>query len=156
MIVGEVEREPLADEGAIALLKRGMDATPELRVGIRTTVLMAIVGAAGKLALPILIQQIVDRGLSSGDDYRPAFVLVASVLGAALVLSMAVLQRATFIRLIKATENTLYALRTRAFAQIHRLSIADHNDAKRGVLVSRVTSEFPTLSFTAPAAVVFA
>ena len=146
MIVDEVEREPLADEGAIALLKRGMDATPELRVGIRTTVLMAIVGAAGKLALPILIQQIVDRGLSSGDDYRPAFVLVASVLGAALVLSMAVLQRATFIRLIKATENTLYALRTRAFAQIHRLSIADHNDAKRGVLVSRVTSDIETLA----------
>ena len=80
------EEEPLADEGAIALLRRGMAATPELRIGIRVTVAMAIVGAAGKLALPILIQQIVDRGLRSGDDYRPGFVLTACLFGSALIM----------------------------------------------------------------------
>ncbi len=140
------EPEPLADEGAIALLRRGMAVTPELRDGIRITMLMAVIAAAGKLALPILIQQTVDRGLSSGDDYRPGFVFGACAVGAVLVIGVAVLRRATFIRLIGATENTLYALRTKTFAQIHRLSIADHNDAKRGVLVSRVTSDIETLA----------
>jgi ATP-binding cassette subfamily B protein len=140
------EDDPLASEGALSLLRRGMAVTPELRAGIRVTVLMAVVAAAGKLALPILIQQIVDRGLISGDSYDASFVFRACLLGAALVLGVAVLRRATFIRLISATENTLYGLRTKAFAQIHRLSIADHNDTQRGVLVSRVTSDIETLA----------
>ena len=140
------EDDPLVDEGALSLLRRGMAVTPELRAGIRVTVLMAVVAAAGKLALPILIQQVVDKGLTSGDDYDAQFVFRACVLGAVLVLGVAVLRRATFIRLIRATENTLYGLRTKAFAQIHRLSIADHNDTQRGVLVSRVTSDIETLA----------
>ena len=49
------------DEGALSLLRRGMGVTPELQKGIRLTIGMALVGAAGKLAIPVLIQQIVDR-----------------------------------------------------------------------------------------------
>ena len=138
--------DPLESEGAWSLLKRGMGITPELRQGIRLTIAMALIGAAGKLAVPILIQLIVDRGLTDEADYDSTFVWRACLIGAALVIGVAVLQRATFIRLIVATENTLFALRTRAFAKIHQLSIADHNDTQRGVLVSRVTSDIETLA----------
>ncbi|MCP3935271.1 MAG: ABC transporter ATP-binding protein [Actinomycetia bacterium] len=137
---------PLAGEGAIALLKRGMAVTPELRRGLRLTIAMALVGAAGRLAIPILIQQVVDRGLVDGADYDASFVWRVCAIGAALVVGVGVLQRATFIRLAIATENTLYALRTRTFAKIHQLSIADHNDTQRGVLVARVTSDIETLA----------
>jgi len=148
MIAGSPEegRAAVDQEGAISLLRRGMRVTPELRDGIRITIAMALIAAAGKLALPILIQQVVDRGLVSGEDYRPGFIAAACAVGAILILAVAVLSRATFIRLVIATENTLFSLRTRAFAQIHRLSIADHNDVKRGVLVSRVTSDIETLA----------
>ena len=91
----EADPKPIDTEGAISLLRRGMRVTPELRDGIRITIAMALIAAAGKLALPILIQQIVDRGLSSGDDYRPGFIAVACVLGAILILAVAVLSRAT-------------------------------------------------------------
>lgn len=138
--------DPLESEGAWSLLKRGMGITPELRQGIRLTIAMALIGAAGKLAVPILIQLIVDRGLTDEADYDSTFVWRACLIGAVLVIGVAVLQRATFIRLIVATENTLFALRTRAFAKIHQLSIADHNDTQRGVLVSRVTSDIETLA----------
>ena len=37
-------------------------------------------------------------------------------------------------------------LRVRAFAHIHSLSVADHNEAKRGVLTSRVTSDIETIA----------
>ena len=134
------------EEGALSLLRRGMGVTPELQKGIRLTIGMALVGAAGKLAIPVLIQQIVDRGLSDGDDYDAGFVLRACAIAAVLIIGVGILQRATFIRLIIATENTLFALRTRAFAKIHRLSIADHNDTQRGVLVARVTSDIETLA----------
>jgi len=133
-------------EGAWSLLKRGMAVAPELRDGIRLTIVMALVGAGGKLSVPILIQLVVDRGLSSGSEYDGGFVWRASLVGALLIIAVAILQRATFIRLINATENTLFGLRTRAFAKIHQLSVADHNDTQRGVLVSRVTSDIETLA----------
>lgn len=137
---------PLEDVGAIELLKRGVSVTPELLRGVRLTVAMALIGAAGRLAVPILIQQVVDRGLVDGQDYDAGFVWRACLFAGLLIVAVAVLQRATFIRLAIATENALYALRTKAFGKIHRLSIADHNDTQRGVLVARVTSDIETLA----------
>ena len=137
---------PLQDVGAVELLRRGVAVTPELLRGVRLTVAMALVGAAGRLAVPILIQQVVDRGLVDGSEYDAGFVWRACATAAVLILGVAILQRATFIRLAIATENALYAIRTRAFAKIHKLSIADHNDTQRGVLVARVTSDIETLA----------
>ena len=37
-------------------------------------------------------------------------------------------------------------LRVRTFAHVHRLSIADHNESKRGELVARVTSDVVTIA----------
>ena len=50
------------------------------------------------------------------------------------------------MRLMVTAENVIYGLRTRAFSHVHRLSLAHHNEAKRGVLVARVTSDIETLS----------
>ena len=57
-----------------------------------------------------------------------------------------VASRATYRRLVRATEDTLYGLRVRVFTHIHALSIADHAATRRGVLVSRVTSDVETLA----------
>ena len=45
-----------------------------------------------------------------------------------------------------ASENALLTLRTRAFAHIHELSIAEQTTEKRGVFVARVTADIDTLS----------
>jgi ATP-binding cassette subfamily B protein len=45
-----------------------------------------------------------------------------------------------------AAEAVLLGLRTRAFDHIHKLSLADHNESRRGVLVSRVTSDVESLA----------
>ena len=47
---------------------------------------------------------------------------------------------------VTAAEAMLRNLRMRAFAHIHSLSVADHNEAKRGVLTSRVTSDIETIA----------
>ncbi|NDF41950.1 MAG: ABC transporter ATP-binding protein, partial [Actinobacteria bacterium] len=49
-------------------------------------------------------------------------------------------------RLGTRAERGLFAMRVRLFDHIHRLSLADHNEEKRGALVSRVTSDIETLT----------
>ena len=136
----------LADAGAIAVLVRGLAVSPELKVGIAFTFAMAIATALGKLAVPILIQQILDHGLLGEGGFQPGFVYPACAIAAAIVVALYFIGRATFFRMIRAAENTLYGLRVRVFAHIHALSVAEHNETRRGILVSRVTSDVETLA----------
>ncbi len=145
-LVEEGDARDLGPDGAMAILRRGLAASPELRVGLWLTVGMAIAAAAGRLVIPILVQQIIDRGILGPEGYRPGFVWVAS--GVALVVVGVVwwASRITYLRLMTVAESTLRELRVRAFAHIHRLSVADHNDTKRGILVARVTSDIETIA----------
>ncbi|MGE3619417.1 MAG: ABC transporter ATP-binding protein [Acidimicrobiia bacterium] len=136
----------VAEVGALELLRRGLRVTPELRVGLRVTVVMAVATAVGKLAVPVLVQQILDRGVLGDGGFRPGFVAAACAVAAALVGGMYLLARATFLRLIDAAEASLLGLRVRAFAHAHRLSLAEHAEQRRGALVARVTSDVDTMA----------
>jgi ATP-binding cassette subfamily B protein len=138
--------DDLATAGAVAVLRRGLANSPELRVGLWFTVLMALATSLGRLVVPIAIQQILDRGVLGDDGFRPEFVYPACALAAATVLGLYLVTRATYLRLVQAAENTLRALRVRVFAHIHALSIAEHDENRRGELVSRVTSDVETLA----------
>ena len=133
-------------DGALAVLRRGLAATPELRIGLVATVGMAIGSGGGRLAIPILIQQILDRGVLGDAGFRPGFVYPACLVAVAVVVGLFWLTRATYLRLIRAAENSLYGLRVRAFEHIHRLAVADHTESRRGELVARVTSDVETLA----------
>ena len=50
------------------------------------------------------------------------------------------------MRLGQRSEQALYHLRARLIAHIHRISLADHNEERRGALVARVTSDIETLA----------
>ncbi len=140
------EEEFLQGAGAIAVLRRGLAVTPELRQGVRLTAGLAVATALGKLSVPILIQQILDRGVLGDAGYRPSFVATACTATALLILSLYWVSRATFLRLVRAAEASLLGLRVRTFEHIHRLSLADHVDRRRGAMVSRVTSDVETMA----------
>jgi putative ABC transport system ATP-binding protein len=140
------DEEALAGAGAVEVLRRGLVATPELRQGILLTVVLAVLTAAGKLAVPILIQQILDRGVLGDSGYRPTFVAVACGSVSLLIVVVYLVSRRTFLRLIRAAENSLLGLRVRAFEHIHAMSVAEHVDHRRGALVARVTSDVETLA----------
>ena len=55
-------------------------------------------------------------------------------------------QRTAVARLGRRSEEALYGLRVRLFEHIHRLSIADHSEERKGALVARVTSDVETLA----------
>jgi putative ABC transport system ATP-binding protein len=143
MLTEEVETPAVP---AMEVLRRGLSRSPELRTGIYFTVAMAIATAVGRLVTPVLIQQILDKGVNGSAGFQPGFVFGASAFAAVIALSVMALSRATYIRLVQAAEQMLCNLRVRAFAHIHRLSIADHNESRRGELTARVTSDVETIA----------
>jgi putative ABC transport system ATP-binding protein len=134
------------DAKALTVLRRGLGVSPELRVGVAVTVAMALTMAIGRLAVPILVQQIIDRGISGDQGFRPGFVYGACAIAAMVVIAVMLLARVTYLRLVRNAEATLLGLRTRVFAHIHRLSLADHNEIRKGVLTARVTSDIESLA----------
>ena len=71
------------EAGAMAVLRRGIAASPELQKGLWGTAVMALAVAGSKLLLPLSIQLILDIGLGS-DGVRFAWVLAVSVVSAVL------------------------------------------------------------------------
>lgn len=134
----------------VGTIGRGLDEAPILRQGLGVTWLIAAVGAAGRVVVPIVIQQAIDRGIiDRGDDRRGVdirLVVICALIGAAALIVSATFGRVATIRLGTRSEQALNDLRTRLIDHIHRLSLADHNDERRGSLVARVTSDIETLA----------
>ena len=52
-------------EGAVAVVRRGMTVSPELRDGLGVTIGLALLGAGGRVLVPILSQQVIDEGITA-------------------------------------------------------------------------------------------
>lgn len=136
--------EPLAQRGTFGVLGRSMEIAPSLKSGFGVTFLLAAVGAGARVAVPILLQLAIDNGVRAR-TVDVGYVVTLSVVGACLVVVTSICQRAAVVRLGTRSEAALFSLRVTLFSHIHRLSLADHNEEKRGALVSRVTSDIETL-----------
>ncbi len=117
-----------------------------LRQGLALTWCLAAVGATGRVVVPILIQQAIDKGIAADGGVRVGFVGALCLVAAVALVVAAFAQRTAVVRLGRRSEQALYHLRARLIAHIHRLSLADHNEERRGALVARVTSDIETLA----------
>ena len=144
-----VMTEPIGRFSASGAIGRGLQEAPILRQGLALTWLLAAVGAGGRVIVPIVIQQAIDRGLDdsgSGISVDMSFVAWCAVIGIVAQLIAAVSQRAAIVRLGTRSEQALNDLRTRLINHIHKISLADHNEERRGALVARTTSDIETLA----------
>lgn len=132
--------------GAVAVFRRGLAVSPELRSGLMVTAGMAFAAAVGRLIVPILVQQVLDHGILGDRGYRGSYVWSVSLVALAVVLAVAGLSRLALLRLVWMAETVLLNLRITVFSHLHRLSLADHTESRRGVLVARVTSDVETLA----------
>lgn len=137
---------PTTQGGAIAILRRGLATSPELTVGLRATVFMGLGVAVSRLMIPVLLQRAIDRGILADDGVDTGIVVRSAALIAIVVLVASTVSYLTTRRLVWASEHTLAGLRRRAFRKVHELSIADHNETRRGVLLARVTSDVEGLA----------
>jgi len=142
-----VSRTSTPEWGALETLKRGWRDAPELRRGFAGTVVLALIGAVGRIAVPVLVQQSIDRGIDTADGRVDVALISRLALVAVVVIVLTTLAtRTAIVRLAVRSEHALFALRSRAFARIHQLSVADQAEERRGALVGRVTSDVETLS----------
>lgn len=137
--------EGLRRRGAVDTIRAGIAQAPALGKGLGLTFVLALVGAAGRVTIPVVMQQAIDNGII-GTAVRVDYIFQLCVVAAVVVSIAALSQRMAVYRLGSSAEEGLYGLRVRLFDHIHRLSLADHNDERRGALVARVTSDIETLT----------
>lgn len=134
--------------GAVNVITRGLALSPALRKGLGMTVVLALLGTGTRVAVPVLVQQVIDRGFTDGppgNDVNYSLVVTLCAACAIVVASSAWCLRTAIRRLGMRSEEALYGLRVKLFEHIHGLSIAYHNEEKKGALVARVTSDIETL-----------
>jgi putative ABC transport system ATP-binding protein len=133
-------------EGALVVLRRGLRQSPELLQGLVATVALGVLVAAGKLTVPIVIQRALDRPPRADGSIDLPYIVTVAAVATAVVIVAGVLARWAQLRLIHRAELAIANLRVAAFEHVHRLSMADHNETKRGILVARVTSDIDSLA----------
>ena len=133
------------EKGAVVTIRRGLSLSPELRRGLAGTIGIALVATAGRVIVPIAIQQIIDGGLEDG-AIDIGFVVQMTLIALAAVLITAGATGWMHLRLARVAETALSGLRIRAFRHIHDLSMLHQASEQRGVLVSRVTSDVDQIS----------
>ncbi|MET0146572.1 MAG: ABC transporter ATP-binding protein [Ilumatobacteraceae bacterium] len=146
VVADGVLAEPAGRFGAVDTINRGLREAPVLRQGLGLTWCLAAVGATGRVVVPILLQQAIDKGINGDGGVRVEFVAVLGVIAIVALVIAGTAQRAAVVRLGRRSEQALYHLRARLIAHIHRISLADHNEERRGALVARVTSDIETLA----------
>lgn len=143
--VAEPELEiPPYLQSARSVLRRGLRESPELRKGLGFTVVISLGVTVASLVTPVLVKKIIDNGFTGG--FQAAYVFSVCGWAFGLVVLTYIAGRAAARRLVRASEQALMALRVRTFEHIHRLSIAEQSEEKRGVFVARVTADVDTLS----------
>ena len=135
-----------SDLGVFATLKRGVQISPQIVQGIGWTLFLAVLAAAGRVVVPLTVQNIIDDGiLAEGgpDGTRIAWTIA---LAAVAMVAAGACSAAVNLRLVSRTEAGLAALRVRAFRHVHDLATLTQNTERRGSLVSRVTNDVDTIS----------
>jgi ABC-type multidrug transport system fused ATPase/permease subunit len=128
------------------IVRRGLALSPAIKDGLGLTLLLAVLSTVGGSVVPVVIQRTVDSGLGDGGETTLS-AIGPYLLGAlVLVLLTAVVAYWMRVRLFVASERGLAELRVTAFRHVHDLSMLTQNAERRGVLVSRVTSDIDQVS----------
>ncbi|MBZ2194636.1 ABC transporter ATP-binding protein [Ruania sp. N2-46] len=117
-----------------------------MRTGIGVTLALAVLATAGRLIVPIVVQQTTDVGILAPGGVDVGLVLRLCGIAAVGLFAAAACTTWVNVRLFRAAEAGLLQLRVRAFRHVHDLSVLTQNTERRGSLVSRVTSDVDTIS----------
>ncbi|HNN48519.1 MAG TPA: ABC transporter ATP-binding protein, partial [Marmoricola sp.] len=106
---------------AFTTIRRGMRISPEFSQGLLLTIGLALLGTAGRVVVPIAVQQTLDRGINApgGVDVSLVARLVGLAAGAVILTGLCSFLMTT--RLFTASERGLATLRIKAFRHIHDL-----------------------------------
>ena len=131
-----------------AVIRRGLSMSPAIKQGLGLTMVLAILSTMGSSVVPIVIKVTIDSGLGDGNEgtIDRGKVVDYLLIAGALIAITAVCAYAMRVRLFTASERGLAEVRVQAFRHVHDLSMLTQNAERRGVLVSRVTSDIDQVS----------
>src|SRR5690625_5169132 len=132
--------------GVFATLRRGLQISPEIARGLTLTLTLAFIATAGRIVVPIAVQQTLDTAINVPGGPLVGRVAVLVSLAALGVAVTGICSYFVNLRLVQRTEEGLATLRLRAFRHVHDLSTLTQGTERRGALVSRVTSDVDTIS----------
>ena len=130
----------------MAIVRRGLSLSPAIKDGLGLTLVLAILSTIGGSVVPILIQVTVDSGLGDGGETKMSDVAGYLAAAAVLIIATGLIAYWMRVRLFVASETGLAQMRVDAFRHVHDLSMLTQNAERRGVLVSRVTSDIDQIS----------
>lgn len=128
-----------------AIIRRALTEAPVLRLGLRLTLFLAMVGQAITVVTPVVIQQIIDNEILNADGIDMSNVMVMAGLALLALIVGVFIGRTALLRLVKTSSSGLNDLRTKTFDHLMNQSVLYVQAERRGNLVSRVTSDIATL-----------
>ncbi|MFI5933456.1 ABC transporter ATP-binding protein [Actinoplanes sp. NPDC051494] len=134
------------EEGTLATVRRGIALSPELRPGLAGTLVLALVSMLGRVAVPIAVQQGIDRGIRAPGGPHLDVIAVIVLIAVGLLVISTVCGYLMTRRLFTVSETALASLRARTFRHIHDLSMLHQQSERRGSLVSRVTGDIDQIT----------
>jgi ATP-binding cassette subfamily B protein len=134
--------------GAVVTFRRAFRMAPEFARGLGFTLFLAVLSTAGRVVIPVAVQQTIDHGLggAAGTKVDLGAIRASLALAAIAVVVTATAAYLLNVRLFTATESGLASLRVQTFRHVHELSMLRQASQSRGALVSRVTSDVDQLS----------
>ena len=127
-------------------VRRGLRLAPQITAGLGLTLALSLLATLGRLAVPIAVQQTVDHGLKGGGEADLTLVAWVAVAGATVLALTGWCTYLTNLRVYRATERGLAALRNQAFDHVHALTTLTQDSERRATLVARVTTDVDTIS----------
>jgi putative ABC transport system ATP-binding protein len=124
-----------------AALRRLFDELPGLGRGLVITAGLAVIGTVLQVAIPVVVQQIIDVDVLGGDSVDVASAMRRGAIAVVAMGIASVARRSATFRLARLSASALAELRIKVFAHLHRLSALHVQAERRGALVARVTSD---------------
>jgi putative ABC transport system ATP-binding protein len=126
-------------------LRRMLIEAPALRRGLGVTILLAALGTAIQIVVPVVVQRIIDNEILAPAGVDVGGVLTLGAVAVAAMLVAMVVRRLALVRLATQAAQGLSDLRVGAFSHLHRLDVLHVEAERRGSLVARVTSDIAAI-----------
>ena len=127
------------------IIRRGFEISPGFKKAAILFVMVGIFEAGGRVAVPVLFQLIIDRGLLTPGGIATHTLTRLLVATVAVILLVTLASLVAELTVLRVAETALARLRVLVLRRGIDLSLAEHADERRGDLVSRVTGDIDTL-----------
>ena len=135
-----------ADISPIAIIRRGLELSPEFRPVIRLMLAAGVLLGLGRVAIPVLFQRLLDEDLLTEGGFdadRLTFLIAGTTV---IVVGVVVLSIVSQWVLIRTAEQAIARLRATVLRRAVDLSLEEHSVERQGDLVSRTTGDIQALT----------